>query len=373
MSTVSTARPASSIKSVRRASPMPADTPGVAARPALMRETSRADLRALAQLFRDTYHHATHPCANEAYLGQLIDTDRIRCVVAVDEGRIVGCITANRLRASGVVEIGSLVVRPDCRLQRIGQQLSDEIVRLVMADTRCDIVVAFVRSPGTYRLSTRIALSMRAAGHDGGMNVVCGMREHHVLAMASNPGATIRRVRPLVSPPGIERMLSRQAGIESVTGRPPVRWTVPSLWERVDRDTDPACVELDCPPPGGTTRMALRYLLQESNRFAHVDHQHVFVLAERIELIDGLARRGFESTAYLPAWFADGPLRRDCVLMVKRHPVACASLNGFEAPVKAWNRRLRRMREGIRRIFGLPGDPPAAVVADDVIGTAMAA
>ena len=53
-------------------------------------------------------------------------------------------------------------------------------------------------------------------------------------------------------------------------------------------------------------------------RFTDVRHVTATVLADKIDLLQALCGYGFEVVAYLPAWFAEGVRRYDCVQLAKR-------------------------------------------------------
>lgn len=56
----------------------------------------------------------------------------------------------------------------------------------------------------------------------------------------------------------------------------------------------------------------------------------VTVLADKIDLIRGLVVRGFEFTAYLPAWYKIGGRRYDCVQLARRAYAERAQTRDFD-------------------------------------------
>ena len=312
---------------------------------AIFREACRADTRQIAELFRDTYGDSSHPCADEAGLTVLLDSHRMQMIVATDHGRIVGCVAANALRTAGVMELGCLVVHRDYHRFRLANQLHSQIVDHVTRDPGCHLVIAFVRGPSIYRLANRHPrVSLRAWGHDGGMNIARTEREHHVLAIGANPAALIRRARPTAPLAVVERVLGRLENICTVAREPSDIWTAPSLWDTSESNATPSCIELAAPARGGSCTDALAWVASESTIHARIPHQFVFATLDRPEFTVGLRQQGFSATAYLPAWMPDGDVRRDCLLMVKRHEGIEAAKRGFDSIIDAWNRRLQNAR-----------------------------
>jgi hypothetical protein len=298
------------------------------------------DVAAIARLFQETYPNSSHPCTDEAILAGLLASRRMQMLVAVREGRVIGSTAANLSPVPGIMEIGSLLVERDHQKLGLSIQLHYRIVDHILRDPQCDLVVAFIRGPSIYRLGNQHpTLSLKAWGHDGGMNIAQEIREHHVVAIAANPNRAFRRALPAEPVAVVERALKRIPGLTSAPCEPVAFWAVTSQWPQGSGQVV-SCTELPAPAPGGTAAEALDFVREQSNAHRHIPHQHVFAAFERRDFIYGLKNQGFRPTAYLPAWAIDHGIRRDCVLMAKTHPGLSPAKRGMDCMIDAWDRRL---------------------------------
>ena len=311
----------------------------------VIRKATTADARLVSRLFFETYGNPSHPCADQHRLADLLNTRRLELLVAVDRGRIIGSVAASRLRVSGVVEAGCMVVAKDCGRFRVANQLSTRLIEHISQDPSCHLITAFARGPSIHRfLHRHPVVPFRVWGHDGAMNVAMMHREHHVVMIGSNPRATFFRARPDAALDVIERSLGNVSNMQTIAAARGSRWAAPSLWPAnpADSGDQPASIELDAPPPGGSSDDALEWIRRESVTNTHIHHQFLFAAFDSPPFVAGLQEQGFRPTAYLPAWMPDGDVRRDCVLMVKRHALLSCVTRGFDRSIDAWDRRLER-------------------------------
>lgn len=300
------------------------------------------DGREISTVFSEAYGNSSHPCADKDTVINLLQGRQMDMLLAIEDDRIIGCVACNSLRAPGVKELGCLAVRPGRKHFRLAHILHNSIVDYATSKPDCDLIVAFARSTSVLRLgAAHTHAPLFACGHDGAMNIANNVREHHAILLAGNPKKKICRALPSKPIHGIERWLSSKKNVSTLEYMPSSAWAAPSMWIN-SCPAKASCIELASPSVHGTVDQALTSIELESLLHKNTQHQYVFALAEKIDFVEGMKELSFTATAYLPAWFQDGPVRRDCILMVKSTDMGDASMNGFNKIVRSWNRRLNR-------------------------------
>jgi hypothetical protein len=191
------------------------------------------------------------------------------------------------------------------------------------------------------------------AGHDGGMNVMNGVREYHVIIFSRAHYARFTHVLPRVSE--IERSLFIQErfyqplGVRAQTGEyPPTCFVGPHIRPASSSTDAPFLYSFDSHCSSGALEITgyhgdqskLRQIGRDLETlleaFPTAQHISASVLADKERLIRDMRAMGFEITAYLPAWRKVGSCRYDCLRLVKRNfseePVA----HGMEATIKTF-------------------------------------
>src|SRR5690606_3472129 len=129
------------------------------------------DADAIAALFRGIYGKSTHPCADAGHLHDLLARDRMRMIVVIHAGGVIGCFAAIATRVPGVVDMGYMVMHRDYRQLGYSTRMNDAVMRAAQDMPDCDVIISFLRSSVTYHLAkTNPDLPRVPFGHDGGMN-----------------------------------------------------------------------------------------------------------------------------------------------------------------------------------------------------------
>ncbi|MCU1499708.1 MAG: hypothetical protein JWM47_3661 [Acidimicrobiales bacterium] len=268
----------------------------------------------------------------------------------------MGCLSAGRLPWSGVRELRFMAVDPSARTRGIGVNLYYSAIREALAQDDCEVLFARTRQRATTRFGEDPSiLPMTVTGHDGGVEFANGSHETHLFMSAVNPWTMPQRATLDPSEPGAAlydevawtcRPAERPApALDAFVVAPQPRrwWTDGFAHLRQGRNAD-------LPPIGGCSR---RRALAEAERLvnrhirAGVRHVSAVVPATQVEFARDLGELGFTPTAYLPAWYADGDVRHDCVLLTRvTGPV---STNGQDGHIDRWDALLQGFISASRR------------------------
>jgi hypothetical protein len=257
-------------------------------------------------------------------------------LVATSEDRVLACAANVPHQWNQTYEPGRLVVHPEFRRLRLGQELYGRAMQDAYRRDDCDMAIGFPRTDGAYRLvASDTGAPAIVTGHDGGMNVAGGMREYHLVFVTRNPHRALSRVIPsgsaIAVSPFVEREISAHLSLATEVGSFPDRSIVgPPSVQQADVGDGVLSYIYDAGSPCGSLQITdLSPATAAPDRvagaverflagFPSVAHVSAYVLIHQEQLIRRMRRMGFRATAYLPAWHVSGGKRYDCVMLVRR-------------------------------------------------------
>lgn len=297
-----------------------------------IRNATPEDSPSIAHLFQLAYGQSSHPCKAPQHVHEGICSGSTAWRVAVDQDRVVACVTLLVNVWNHSWELARAVTLPEYRGGGLGTELMQCSVDEACTSSSCDVIVGFPRSRTMLHIVSGLKPSMLPVGHDGAINVANGTREYHAITYTPNPGAQFRHYIP-ASPSLADREFVRKnifgpLGFSPERAEYPPQWVVGDGIEHPDLKPfsfgyDPFCPSdaIEITHYGADSRDAgqvARELILMLDSFYHARHARLVVLVDKSEFIEKLIDAGFEVTAYLPAWYLYQKGRYDCLLMVRR-------------------------------------------------------
>jgi hypothetical protein len=298
-----------------------------------LRNPAPGDAYAISSLFRYAYGNSSHPCADEARVVHSIASNDTVWQLAFAGDRLVGCMAALRSRWNRSWEIGRALIVPEFRGNGLCPKLAQLCLTAALESGTCDLVFAFTRSRLAAKVAAALNPRLQLTGHDGGANVLDLEPEYHGFACGANPSAPFRHVVPrtpsLASTQFIKDRVLSPFATALLPGDYPPDWIVGD--GTITRESEPFSVNYDPLGPSqsiqitgyaGSARCGWQVadeLTQALESFGNVRHVSVVVPVDKTDLISVLTCHGFETTAYLPAWFRRDNRRFDCVMLVRAH------------------------------------------------------
>lgn len=307
---------------------------------------ARSDAEAISALFDESYVSALHPAREPAFVRASIGAGD-PWFIHREAGAIVGCLSAGRLAWSGVRELRFMAVDPSVRTRGIGVSLYHAAIHEALAQDDCELLFARTRQRVTTSFGEDPSiLPMTVTGHDGGVEFANGSHEIHLLMSAVNPRTAPQRARLDPAEPAAalyeavawaHRPAERDvAALEPfvLSPQPSTWWTDDFRHLRDGRNADLPTID------GGSPRRALARVERLVRRHAAAGVRHVgaVVPATQVEFARDLGALGFRPTAYLPAWYASGGVRHDCVRLARVS--GAVSTNGQDDHIDRWDRML---------------------------------
>ncbi|MFC5474745.1 hypothetical protein [Paraherbaspirillum soli] len=324
---------------------------------------ARADLRIrpgtvedandLAELFCITYGQTTHPCQSPDFIRNgIASNNELWFVAEADssiEGSIGGCLCVARHSWNRTWETCYAIIHP-----RLRSSLSGLIYRLVrtghenLRPEPWELGFYTPRTPAAHRVMSKTNAPV-LVGHDGGPNLVDGLREYHMMAIHRPTVAGFSHVSPLNGPVGrspfIQQHLYAPLALQPTPGAyPSVCFTgspgaeKDSLF-RYSHDQAASAITLSEYVGSGTTEWEICADLEAfAARDRTIAYMGAYILADKVELIRKMLETGFVITAYLPAWHLHRNSRYDCVMLVKRSFSKIPEKRGFDADIEALDR-----------------------------------
>jgi hypothetical protein len=307
-------------------------------------EATHEDAGRIAGLFRAEYGQSSHPCQEPEYIRAGIASGNEIWRVAEVDSQLAGCMCVVKHCWNRSSELGRAIILPRYRSFPLCYRLTRACLsELNSGDSTLSFCV--VRSHKAYRLANRISgFPWVTVGHDGGRNVANGSHEYHIYAVARPKERQFAHIAPI-------RGAAAQSSfvhdvIYAPLGLTPLRGTYPNTLFagasdgvsdfpfRYSFEPMANAVELSSECGGRKTEAdvarSMEQFIQGHWGAVHISAQ---VLADKAELIRTMLDRGFEITAYLPAWHCHEGARYDCLMLVKRQWQGTLAANGFESEI----------------------------------------
>lgn len=298
----------------------------------MIRNATPEDSLSIARLFQLAYGQSSHPCKDAQHVREGIGSGSTAWRVAVDQDRVVACVTLIVNVWNHSLELARAVTLPEYRGGGLGTELMQCSVDEACTSSSCDVIVGFPRSRTMLHIVSGLKPSMLPVGHDGAINVANGTREYHAIAYTRNPGVRFRHHIPsspsLADSEFVHNNIFGPLGFSPERAEYPPQWVVGDGIEHPDLKPfsfgyDPFCpsdaIEITCyNADSRDAGQVARELILMLDSFYHARHARLVVPVDKSEFIEKLADAGFEVTAYLPGWYLHQGGRYDCVLMVRR-------------------------------------------------------
>jgi hypothetical protein len=289
------------------------------------------DAPQIAHLFREAYGHSSHPCQDATVISQSIAGKKDVWFVALESKTVVSCTAGVWHSWNRLYEASRSVTHPAYQHRGLGGCLLKRCFAHLYEKNDCDLILAVFRSSAMYRLvSESVERPFVLTGHDGGMNIANGLREYHFIGFTTNPmwapqcAALLGNSSPfagfIVTPilPGLKvdtrYVRYPDALIVGPTGAQCIRvgpWSISFNY-------DVASLHItDFTGPGKDLTSALDGLATCLRVLPEVEHIYAYVLMDKVQLVGGMHALGFQTTAYLPAWYCQGHDRYDCLMLTK--------------------------------------------------------
>ncbi|MBK5416146.1 hypothetical protein [Pseudomonas sp. TH31] len=308
----------------------------------VLRSGKVEDAEDLAALFRVSYGQTTHPCQSPPYIYNAIVSELQEWFVLEIDSSIVGCSCIARRTWNQSWESCYGVVHPGARRSGVISSLIK--LSLEGHDPEFMELGFYVpRSHSIHAIMNQIRKGV-LVGHDGGPNMVDGIREYHFTAIHPPAAGEFTHIAPpyvtASNPSFIKDHLYESLGLQPVPGAYPS-----------------ACFT---GPPGTEEHASFLYSCDEmANAFtlsgytgAAITEYEVFlelkalialwaesayiaayILSDKVELISQMVTLGFVITSYLPAWHVHAGARYDCVMLVRHNFLQSPQSHGFDSEI----------------------------------------
>jgi len=297
-----------------------------------IRNATPDDSPSIARLFQLAYGQSSHPCKQPEHVRDGICSGSTAWRVAIDQDKVVACITLLINTWNHSWELARAVTLPEYRGVGLGTELMQCSVDDACASSSCDVILGFPRSHTMLHIVSGLKPSMSAVGHDGAINVANGAREYHAITYAANPAARFPHYIPeapsLADSEFVQHEIFEELGLRPVRAKYPPHWVVGDGVTHPDLKPfsfvyDPLCpsnaIEITGYNAGSKDAHQVAHELTSMlDSFYHTRHARLVVPVDKTELIGELTVAGFEVTAYLPAWYLYEGGRYDCVVLVRR-------------------------------------------------------
>jgi hypothetical protein len=308
-----------------------------------LRHATIEDSIGLSALSCRTEGLIAQPCQNPSSIRNAIASKHQIWIVADDGSAIVACLGIARHKWNLSWEIACVKVDP--RFHRSGLRS-----RLIRAGLRClrphpsELGFSVTCMPIAYRALCRTVDSV-LVGHDGGSNVIDGVREYHMMGIIRPSDGGFLHFSPphevLLCSPVIKNRLYAPLGLRQMPGSYPRVYLVGSPGSRHDSpfrylldETASAITLTEYAKTCATQREIATDLQAFVARHPNVAYVSACVLSDKVELLRAMFEMGFEITAYLPAWYLHQNARYDCAMLVRRNFSQTPHKRGFDAEIE---------------------------------------
>lgn len=262
-------------------------------------------------------------------------------ILAEADGRLVASMAMTFSAWNDSYELGRALTVPEYRRNGLAGLLMQRVVDWVAAEESGSITFGFPRVRRIAELCAALDPPIVPVGHDAGRNVANGNRETHLIVYGIPRHARFTHViPPRGSLPGwrfVRERIYAPLGLNGSPGRypdrcfagadPVHRLSIDRWMFDFARDVPGGALDVvNCKRDRVNPAKIARELDEILSCRPEVQHATATILADKLELIGELCGRGFEVSAYLPAWYQEDGCRYDCVQLARRHYRGMASM-----------------------------------------------
>jgi len=292
------------------------------------------DSKDIADLFNIAYNNS-YPiaeCTDVNKIEDIIRSKRDIWYVALHDSKVIAGTVGMPNKWNRTYETCRSVTHPDYRGGGIGKIIYKESLNTCYDQEDCDLTFGFPRTFNMYMLMHRnLDNPLLLVGYDGGMHIVEGRREAHLVGITKNPKKDIVRIIPensdsLYNEFINSNILSKLSFVNQTDKYPEINIVGPhaGYYSKI-KNVEIGYSYLP-------TSRSLQISHAESNRNnvvdalasiekeIDVDAEYVFsfVLADKTDFIKDMIKNDFQITSYLPAWYYQDKKHYDCFMMVKK-------------------------------------------------------
>jgi GNAT superfamily N-acetyltransferase len=309
-----------------------------------VRRADAKDAHAVAALFLSMYRDSSHPFQSTASVREFLEDNRNFQILAEGGDRVVASMAMTSNPWNDRYELGRAITAPEYRRNGLAAYLMQEVVDWVAAAGLGQLIFGYPRVRRIAQLCARLDPRIVIVGHDAGRNVANGSRETHLIVCGIPRHARFTHVAPAAAECLDWQFLREQIytplGLTGLPGRYPIRCFAGAVsrnrmaagaWVFDYAAGDPSgALDIIGRREDDSTPIEMSRELDESlSGLPEVQHVTATVLADKVAVIQALAERGFELSAYLPAWYREGRHRYDCVQLTRRQYTAAATTQDF--------------------------------------------
>ncbi|MBI4146825.1 GNAT family N-acetyltransferase [Candidatus Woesearchaeota archaeon] len=331
-----------------------------------------SDAHKLAKLYDEVYKggYPIVDCLDPVRINDIIEKNEHIWMVAFDKGELVGAAVAKPESWNKSYETCRSVTRGSYNGRNIGKFLYEMVLQTAFHRPDCDMVFGYPRSDLMKRLLEKTTPPIAVVGSDGGMHIVSGVREEHLMCFVYNPHKTLSRVVPQNPLYGKSRELTRlveQFDLETNIGQYPARLIVGPAAERsyesrygrvAFADFEPskclAITGVNADNVSDALRLIWDFIAPQATPAQPIStvagHVSMYVLADKAELIaqlcaqfNGVPNQRFRMSGYLPAWYEEEGRRYDCVLLTTRLDGEAPVMHGTEELIASFREHFDRL------------------------------
>jgi hypothetical protein len=289
----------------------------------LYREADPEDARKLAELYNKVYSggYPIRECLEEKLVRKIIENREHIWGIAQDRDRIVGATVGRPEIWNRSFEGCRSVTDQDYGRRGIGKNLYRLILMSSFFKEGCDIGFGFPRTEGMKQLMEKAIPPIEIAGFDGGMHLVSGIRENHLMSFLVNPFRNIERIVSEIDLPSFREIVC-QNNVEYEIGDYPQEVIVgPKKDQKLETPHGEVsyfyfgpsrCVQITQVKTDYEEDIsrAIEFFVKEKD----ADHFSLYVLADKLKMISDLIKseRSFSINAFIPAWYYKQGKRFDC-------------------------------------------------------------
>lgn len=310
----------------------------------IVRRAEPSDAPVVAALFHSVYRDSSHPFQSTASVRSFLEDSRNFQLLAQIGNCIVASMAMTFSHWNDSYELGRAITVPNYRRHGLAGLLMQRVVDWVAAAGMGELIFGYPRVRRIVELCATLDPKTVVVGQDAARNIADGRRETHLIVCGIPRYARFKHVAPPAGEWLDSRFLREQIytplGLTVSPGRYPAHVFVGAAsqnrmrsggWLFDDCTGDPsASLEVIGRQRRPATGDEICKELDEClSGFPEVQHLTATVLADKLGVIRALAERGFEISAYLPAWYSENRCRYDCVQLVRRQYTDTPALQDF--------------------------------------------
>jgi hypothetical protein len=335
----------------------------------VIREALPKDAEQIVDLFNITYNYGygVDECRCVEKVRKIIEDKRDLWFVATDGDKIAASTVGMPNKWNRTYETCRGATNPTYRRMGAATELYKTTLEACFRQVDCDLTFGFPRTFGMYQIMYKVEHPFLLTGYDGGMHITDKKRELHLVGMTKNPYMDVTRIIPsksvfvkdgfiiddILSKFDFENRIGDYPNSPIVGDATETCYTVDGLDLDYLHLTSSHSVQIlgaSCKQEYNSVKIseAIEKFLSDSQ--FKIEHAFVYVLAEKEKMIKELHKKGFEMTAYLPAWYHEDDTRYDCVMMAKRMYAEEPITHNTAETINNFKTNFSRMLEGLQVI-----------------------